>query len=382
MEQDQHSIYFQQYIKILLLLLSEQPEGAIDILSKNNSLIENFYSFIKQQHLQFIIFSTFNKEVLQSIFPPHLLEQMEALFLKQQARQQMITTQLLLLSQILQDAGQEFILLKGPYLAEQYFGGKDRRAFSDIDLLIRRKSLKKIDQILHNIGYQRKSSILFNKNLTAYFTHAFDYGKSNVTVDLHWALSTHPSYQIDYQDLWQCKQNFLLNNQPLLVLSAEYDVLLNLLSALRDLERGALRLKPFVDLYFILRKVEGKIDWKLFFEKREREKTLSISVNILVLFLNLFDCQDQFKELAKALNQQKILPKLLSLESSYSFFLSGSGATKNKIWASSIYECSSIYAGFWWLTSLPFRLAVHRISQYRQRLERLKNASLPKNSND
>jgi hypothetical protein len=42
------------------------------------------------------------------------------------------------------------------------------------------------------------------------------------------------------------------------------------------------------------------------------------------------------------------------------------GAVRNKIWAADVYECSRVHVFLWWLTSLPFRLAVHRLGKHAQ----------------
>jgi len=84
------------------------------------------------------------------------------------------------------------------------------------------------------------------------------------------------------------------------VLSDEFEVVFNLISSYKDLERGAARLKLFVDLYFILNEVNRRLDWKAFLEHRRREKILRITVNVLAFFFDLFDCQHKFPETAAA----------------------------------------------------------------------------------
>ena len=106
--------------------------------------------------------------------------------LRQWAAQERLVRELEPISTLLGAAGHEIILLKGPYLATRFFGGMNRREFYDLDILIRREDLPAVERLLVRSGYIQKSSTLLNRSLTTYFTHAFDFVKPNVAVDLHW----------------------------------------------------------------------------------------------------------------------------------------------------------------------------------------------------
>jgi hypothetical protein len=80
-----------------------------------------------------------------------------------------------------------------------------------------------------------------------------------------------------------------------------------LLSIGGDVKRASFRAKHFLDLYLMLRAVEHEIDWEAFLENRARDGLLRISVNVLVVFIIVWDCRDEFPRLAAALEQRRNL---------------------------------------------------------------------------
>jgi len=279
-------------------------------------------------------------------------------------KQEILIRELGRISTLLTAASHEFLLLKGPYLAKRFFGGINRRLFSDLDILIRREDLAAVEQLLCGCGYVRKSTVLISRALTAHFTHAFDFVKPKVTLDLHWALSANAAHSLDYDAIWRQRQTFALGNHSFFVLSDEYELVFNLISIFKDLERGAARLKAFVDLYFILNAFSRRFDWEHFLHNRKREKIRQISVNMLVLFLDIFDCWERFPEICRAIAREGRLLKHLPSERFQSLIEASPGALRNKAWAAGIYECSRMHVFLWWLVSLPFRLAVHDSGGY------------------
>ncbi|MGH7835443.1 MAG: nucleotidyltransferase family protein, partial [Candidatus Binatia bacterium] len=183
-------------------------------------------------------------------------------------------------------------------LATRFYGAIDRREFSDLDILVKREQVGAVELLLRGAGYARKSRVLFSTAVTSRFTHAFDFAKGNVSVDLHWLLSANAAHYLDYEAIWRQRQNFILRGQDFLVLSDEHEIAFKLISIFKDLEISAIHLKSFVDLYFILSAVSPGLDWKEFLEHRRREKILRISVNVLAFFFELFNCRHRFPDVA------------------------------------------------------------------------------------
>ena len=365
---------FQQHLALLSLFLKGDPDAAADRLRHGTVQPVDFAQFLNQHSLQLFVFSRLEGTPVRKLLPQQWLNELKRVSLRQWTVQEALVRELAQLSSLLAAAGHEFILLKGPYLAMRFFGGIDRRQFWDLDILVRRERVVPIEVLLRSIGYTRKSTILINPALTTRFTHAFDFVKSDVALDLHWLLSANAAHYLDYEAIWRQRQDFVLAKRNFAVLSDEYEIVFSLISIFKDLERGAARLKSFVDLYFILNQLSRRIDWEAFLAHRRREKTLRITVNILTFFFELFNCHHEFPEVAAALVREhqhiKIVPA-----GYYQVLIDGSpGALKNKTWAAGIYECSRLHVFIWWLLSLPFRLAVHDSGWYTRFKDRLLRA--------
>ncbi|HEY7320677.1 MAG TPA: nucleotidyltransferase family protein [Candidatus Binatia bacterium] len=355
---------FQQNLKLLSLLLKGNHEAAAELLRNGAVQPAEFARFLNQHNLQLFVFSLLGGSPIRKSFPQEWLDEIKSSFLRQWPKQEILIRELGRISTLLTAARHEFLLLKGPYLAERFFGGIDRRLFSDLDILIRRTDLAAVERLLRSCGYIRKSTFLISRALTAHFTHAFDFVKPKVTLDLHWALSANAAHSLDYDAIWRQRQTFALGNHNFFVLSDEYELVFNLISIFKDLERGAARLKAFVDLYFILNAFSCRFDWEHFLHNRKREKIRQISINVLVLFLDFFDCRERFPEIARAIAREGRLVKHLPSERFQSLIEASPGALRNKAWAAGIYECSRMHVFLWWLVSLPFRLAVHDSGGY------------------
>jgi hypothetical protein len=356
---DNAPVKFRQNLAFLSLLLKGEHEKAADTVRSGAVQTHAFASFIEKHNLQLQVFSLLNGSPVRKLLPQKWLGELKKFSLNHWVRQEALVRELMQLSAVFSAAGQEFILLKGAYLATKFLGGIDRRPFFDLDLLVVRDSLPEAMRLLRSRGYVRKSSILFNETLTTYFTHAFDFAKPKVAVDLHWALSANAAQRLDNHAIWAQRQTFALNNRQFFVLSDEYEVVFSLISIFKDVERGTARLKSFVDLYFILSALESRLNWPGFVENRRHERVERIAVNMLALFLDLFDCRDRFPAAAQVVALERSLIKNVSAEHAADLLEASQGALRNKLWAAGSYECSRFQLSLWWLVSLPFRIAVH-----------------------
>jgi Uncharacterised nucleotidyltransferase len=358
------SISFRQNLALLSLLLKGNHDAAAERL--RNGVVEpaEFVQFLDRHALQLFVFSLLCGSPARKWLPPKSLDDLKIYSLQQWARQERLVRELFRLSSLLKAAGHEFILLKGPYLAERFFGGIDRRAFSDLDILIKREDLAAVERLLCSSGYTQKSSSFLSRSLTTRFAYAYDFVKANVAVDLHWQFSAQPTHGLDYEAIWREKQPFTLRRHRFHVLSDEYEVVFKLISIFTDLEMGMARLRPFVDLHFIVQKVSHRFDWEAFLEHRKRERTRRLSLTVLALFLGLFDCGDDFKEMAALVARDRKMLKVVPAKYYRPLMEAVPGAAWNKIWASGVYERSRFTVFLWWIVSFPFRIAVDQPEKY------------------
>ncbi len=363
------------HLHLLVSLLKRNYEAIHDQLNERAFDFEAFKDFMATHQLRGYVYSVLADSPAREAFPPDLVDHFQSAYIRQRTKNEQMISELKLLSSTFSRAGQEFILLKGPYLAKRFYGGIDRRAFWDIDILIRRRELARAAQLLVRSGFERQSRILLHEDLTIYFTHALEFAKPGVIVDLHWALKNRPSYKLNYQDIWENRQNFSLDDAVLSVLSDQYALVFTLISIFNDIEVAKIRLRSFVDLYMITKAIHDNLDWNQFLEDRKGERVFKISLNMLGLFLRLLDCRGEFPNLARAIDLRKGFLELNGAETIGKLITHSRVGMPHRLWASRLYQGSRLRFLLWWMISMPFRRAAYRsgkAARFKGDLRRLK----------
>ena len=347
-------------LNLVVSLVKGHHEAIRDQLNKTVFDFDSFYDFIAHHQLRGYVYSLLANSPAQEPFPSDLVDRLKSSYIRQRTKNEEMIRELKLLSSTFSRAGQEFILLKGPYMAQRFYGSLDRRVFWDIDILVKKNDLKQAAHLLTRSGFKRTSRIILNKALTIYFTHALDFAKPGVAVDLHWALRNRPSYNFNYQNIWGNRQPFHLDDALLYVLSDQHALVLNLISIFNDIEVAKMRLRSLVDLYMMTKAIDPTLDWNQFLEDREPENILKISVNMLDLLLSLFDCHREFPDLARVIYQRKGFLELNDPETVRKLMMYSRVGMPHRTWAARLYQGSRLRLLLWWIISSPFRRGAYR----------------------
>lgn len=348
------------YIRLLSAILKGDTGLAEELLESENADPDGFCSFLWSSHIAGTMYSILSSSETGTIFPDRVTGRLKTSYLEQWTKNEKLLRETERLSDLFGSGTVDVIFLKGAFLGARYYGDIDRRAVSDIDLLIRKEGLPRSDRILRGFGYVRKSRAFPSEALASMFTHHFEYGKNDLNLDLHWSLSTHFTFKIDYFRLWRESREFMFRGKSYGVLSDEYELVFQLLSIFKDIELGTIKLKSFVDAYMILRAAYGETRWTEFFERRRREGIFKISLNVLDLLLCLFELNEEFPKVAAYINENLILIKITDPEERAGLITRTGFNIRNKRWALALYSSGSVYSFIWWLTSLPFKLQVYR----------------------
>ena len=230
---------------------------------------------------------------------------------------------------------------------------------SDLDLLVRGgRDLRRVERLLLEDGYARRSGLLGGRRHSMRFTHHFEYRKGDVSVEVHWVLQRHFTLAIDEDQVWRSATRVGFRGDIYRAASDEYELVLQILGVFTDLQVGRLGLKPFVDMYRLLKLLADDLDWEAFFRRRARERLASIAAYVLALLLDVMDCGDEHPArcLRETLERRRV-PRSAGLR----YVLNGRRLdARQKLAALRLYETSLPRALGWWALSLPFRLAVYR----------------------
>jgi Uncharacterised nucleotidyltransferase len=254
-------------------------------------------------------------------------------------------------------AGVPCLLLKGLGLGARYYGGLDRRATRDIDLLVREGDLRAAEGALEAIGF-RRASIVPVRALALRFTHAFDCVRGDLTVDLHWTLARHPSFRFDLEGFRGRRQVCAIGDLTVDVPCDEDALAFSALAAFRDLQRGALRARALVDIYRIGAACKG-LDPAAFLARREAEGTRRITANVLALLLHALDARDALPAIAAVVDGARADVRV-DATSHLRLLLPSRFALGNRRFAIGLYACSPVRSFLWWLVSMPVRLLAYR----------------------
>ena len=344
-------------LNALIFLLHEDYDAARYCLAPLEP--ERVRIFFQEQQLAGYLYALHQEVGDQSPLRPDVAFLLKGRYREQWGRTEKLIRELSILGKRFREAGQDFILLKGPYLASRFYGDVDRREIHDIDLLVRRNAFAPASRLVQDCGFRGSSKVFLSEGLMARFVHHKEFKKEEVPLDLHQVLRAYPGMNIREEMLWKQRAQIDLPGGPYSVLSDEHTLLNQLLSIHHDIGLGTITLRGLVDLFMILRRYSSGADWAEFLARREEEGTLSISLNVLALALALFRCEELFPEVTEQVRERShrlVRPletdTVLGLINTWPLHA-------RKSWAFRQYPTSFLLAVAWWIGGMPFFFAAH-----------------------
>lgn len=211
------------------------------------------------------------KELGEPLVPRETLNNLHDARLLYTARMAVMSLGQADLLKALNQAGLDFIILKGSYLAEHVYPRQDLRVYTDIDLLVRESSLGLTGEILTDQGFkiveENKSSVFDEGKTQVHY-----YREDRLPIDLHWQIINLPTHEasisVDMGEIWKSSQKVKIGGVDARVLSREDTLLFQCahMTAHHDFNR----LLWFKDVQQVVRRYQDEIDWDLFIEKTRR----------------------------------------------------------------------------------------------------------------
>lgn len=350
----------QKHLKLLRLVIKDNLDKIEDLLKKEDLDFNVFKNFVSVNLLAGNIYPVLINPQIKNYFPDTLIEHLKFSYMLQWTSNEKLIAGMGRLAELFQNTGKDVIFLKGPLLALRFFGNIDRRTIADIDILAKNEDLNDIDRLLEAFYYRHMTNTLLNNRITRKFVHHFEYRKQDTVLELHWVFSRHFSFHLDHNKIWQQKKKVIVNDKSFFVLSDEYELVFQIVSALRDIESGNISVRSFQDIYVILKAINRNTDWRQFFDDRKKEGLFSISLNILDLVLSILECYEEFIALSCYMENKTAYIRYKSMDDKLKLIKHSRFALKNKIWTFALYDTHICKAFCWWAVSLPFRLIIHK----------------------
>ena len=163
------------------------------------------------------------------------------------------------------------IPLKGPALGETLYAHPALRPCSDLDLLVRRESVRQVDDLLQRLGYRRLADAhTFRFDLT-YDRATLYEGPTGVHVDLHWGLLSEPRYSWDEREglaVWGRAVRIRVSGEEAFGLCPE-DLFLYLAAHLA-VHHSLAGLLWYYDLYLVLERWGDTLNWEALITRASR----------------------------------------------------------------------------------------------------------------
>jgi hypothetical protein len=250
-----------QIDELLLYFLRARPDKTGD--GKVEPLSEADWEDLLQQSARHRItplfyhrLRTFHPDIP---IPPNVMGRLRQAYLGDDTRNLMLYYNLSRVLKILRRDGIPVIVLKGAHLAELVYGNRALRFLSDLDLLVKKDDLMRVDALLLEMG----CTTTVHNRIAGKDNNQFDYlmPKRDVILDIHWSiLSSLFPFSIDTDGQWERSRPVLIAGVDVAVLCPE-DLLLHLClhaGCGHGFEPG---LKLFCDISEILQHDGGGMDW-------------------------------------------------------------------------------------------------------------------------
>lgn len=210
---------------------------------------EKFLSLTRHHRVYPLIYSKLIKTD-EKIVPSHVIQTLYNDYKKNTFQMLHLSGEMEQVSKVFAENQIRLLFLKGPVIAADLYGDISLRTSKDLDILIQITDLKRADEFLLILGYEREE-IPFGKWKWMNHHATYFHPQKRVEIELHWRIHPYPTKVPDFNELWERKRISDITSYPVYYLGVD-DLFLFLV------EHGArhawFRLRWLVDIDQILRK--------------------------------------------------------------------------------------------------------------------------------
>lgn len=246
-------------------------DGA-DVARARELLDENLdWDFIlrsSQRHgVAALVYRTMN-DSLAGVVPEERLAQFRESYRHNAARGLFLTSELLTILERFAEHDISAIPYKGPALAVKAYGDASLRSYVDLDILVRKRDVRRASAVLAEMGYDPHFKISAEQEpafLRLSYVQLFTRGDKRTGVELHWNVAPRFfSFALDADELWERLEVLMLGGVRVNVPASEDMILTLCVHAAKDLWE---RLEWVCSIASLAR---AKIDWELLLERARR----------------------------------------------------------------------------------------------------------------
>ena len=249
--------------------------------------LNTFIDLVHQHGILPLVYKTIKQLSSSSSLNTEILAELKAHYQTIAQRNMLMSAELIRIMKLLEDNGIEALAFKGPALSQLVYGDITLRQYVDLDVLVKKEDIYKIDTLLKGREYQRVIKLTsIQEKIWIKFKHDLGlyHPRSGVHFEMHWSLldEDYP-IQMDQNTLWENPQTVMINQHKIKTFPTE-DLLLYL--CIHGSTHLWERIEWIKDIDLLIRTQE--IDWGKITEKAESSNVETILYLGITLTHNLF----------------------------------------------------------------------------------------------
>jgi|GEM_PF-3566185 len=279
---------FTNEMRLICDLLKEENgkkdfNGIKEKLTKNRINWDMFLAASEFHEISEILYSIFERNSLltMNIVPKNIIDKLEKRFYGTCIRNARLWNEYKVLNSKLKNAEIEHIPLKGIILSSFLYPDSGARRMADIDILIKKEDIFKINKLLIKEGYRTKHQkdlkyAIEKKESFLEFSRLDKESGVKFDVDLQWTdeVDAGDPNKIVLTDAFQRRNKIMIEDIDIFMLSPE-DIFFNLCLHQRRFGKTII-LKYLYDMVLLLKKYESGINWDFVVEKCKKNKLNSL----------------------------------------------------------------------------------------------------------
>ena len=202
----------------------EDIETIASFIQHSTFNIQHSIDLSRRHGILPLVYKTLSRDELR-MTNDELLTSFRAAYQAIAQRNMMMSAELIRIMRLLEENGIEAVAFKGPVLAQMAYGDITLRQYADLDILVRKEDIYRVDSLLRDQGYERLLE-LTEAQERVWIKFAHDMGlicrRRKIHFEMHWSLldEDYP-LQIDLEDFWRKRQAVPVNGNAIPAFSTE-----------------------------------------------------------------------------------------------------------------------------------------------------------------
>ncbi|WP_182928772.1 nucleotidyltransferase family protein [Priestia filamentosa] len=236
-------------LKVMLTILNHQ-EGSL-VLEQNIDW-DYFLQLVKHHRIYPLVYTKL-RELRAPAVPPFVMETLKKEYQKNTFSMLHLSAEMERVSKLFSAQNIKLLFLKGPPIAQDIYGDISLRTSKDLDVLIQFEDVKKAEDVLTGLGYERENRFFSLLNEWKWLEHHIVYfhPQKKIQVEIHWRSQPFPIKQPTFHELWERRRKSELTRSPVYFLGEE-DLFIFLIA--HGTRHGWFRLRWLADVDYMMRR--------------------------------------------------------------------------------------------------------------------------------